>query len=46
MLFVAKILHGLVVDEGVCGPGARLGIRFVHSLPEFGPELGEVESEG
>lgn len=39
MIFIAKILDSLIVDEAVNGPSAGVVVCFVHLLPEFGAPL-------
>ena len=39
MVFVAKVLHSLVVDEAVNGAGAGIVVSLVHLLAELGAPL-------
>lgn len=39
VFLVAKVLHSLVVDEGVCLPGSSLRVCLIHGLSELGAIL-------
>ena len=45
MLFIPKVLDGLVVDDGVCGSSSCLSICFVHGLPELRAVACEAQCE-